>query len=159
VIRYLDKSLSFFVICCLAAIVLCIIWQIISRFIMADPSSWSEELARFLLIWTGVLGAAWTYRQGGHLGLSFFVGKASPAQQDKLYRLAHLCCLIFAAAVICPGGYKLVSLSLELGQTSPVMHLPIGYVYSVIPISGVLIALYASWFIYCGRPVDAPGGD
>ncbi len=59
----------------MAAIVLVVTWQVFSRFIIQSPSSFTEELSRFLLIWIGILGAAYAYKTKAHLGLDLFVEK------------------------------------------------------------------------------------
>ena len=46
-----------------------VVWQVLSRYLFVVPAAWTEELARFLLIWIGMLGAAYAYRQGSHLRL------------------------------------------------------------------------------------------
>ena len=61
------------------AIVTVVCWQVFSRFILRAPSSYTEELARFLLIWIGVLGASYAYRTKAHLGLDLFYQKMIPS--------------------------------------------------------------------------------
>jgi len=125
------------------AIVITVSWQVFSRFILADPSSFTEELSRFLLIWIGILGAAYAYKTKAHLGLDLFVGKMEGKQ--KLYALItiEVAVMIFASTVMVYGGSSLVAITLELKQISAALGVPIGYVYSIIPLSGVLITLFA----------------
>ncbi len=118
-------------------------WQVVTRFLLSQPSSFTEEIARFLLIWIGVLGAAYAYRKRAHLGLDLLTSKMPPAARRRADVVANLCCFGFAASVMVFGGIKLVALTLELRQTSAALQIPIGYIYTVIPISGVLICLYA----------------
>ena len=141
--KILDAILKPALVVLMVALVSAVSWQVISRYIFSSPSSWTEEVARFLLIWIGVLGAAYAFRTGVHLGLDVLPKKltGAPAQVLKMFTL--LMVLIFAVGVLVIGGFSLVSLTWELKQYSAVLGLPIALVYSVIPVAGVLICLYA----------------
>lgn len=141
--QVLDKALGYFLAFLMAAMVIDVSWQVITRFVLDEPSAYTEELARFLLIWIGILGAAYSFRKRAHLGLDLFVRKLEPQAQQRADVIANLCCLILSVLVFVYGGTKLVMLVLELGQTSAALGVPMGYVYSVLPISGVLICVYA----------------
>jgi len=127
----------------LLLITLAVIWQVVSRYVLDDPSSFTEEFARFLLIWLTLLGCAYAYRKNSHLGLDMFYTKASDTQQKVMYYIIHSCVALFAVCVMIIGGFSLMNMTEQLGQSSPVMGLDISTVYSVIPLSGVLITIYA----------------
>ena len=146
-IKLLDKILAVALVILMAAMVIDVTWQIFTRFLTDTPSSWSEELARFLLIWIGLLGAVWAYRTRAHLGLSYLVEKQSPERQKQLALFSYAASALFALSVMVYGGGNLVSLTLELNQYSPSLGWPIGYVYTVIPLSGIWITIYAVEFI------------
>lgn len=139
----LDKALGYFLAILMALMVVDVTWQVITRFILDAPSPYTEELARFLLIWIGLLGSAYAFRKRAHLGLDLFVSKLTLRSRRRADLMANLCCLVFAALVMVYGGLQLVLLTLELHQTSAALRVPIGYVYSVLPISGVLICVYS----------------
>lgn len=146
-IKVMDKILSFTLSTLMALMVLDVTWQIITRFFTDSPSSWSEEVARFLLIWIGLLGAAWAYRQRAHLGLSYLVEKFGQESQIKIAIFSYLMAVLFAISVMIYGGSQLVILTLELNQLSASLGIKIGYVYMIIPISGLMITLYALDFM------------
>jgi TRAP-type C4-dicarboxylate transport system permease small subunit len=139
----LDAILKPALILLMAAMVIAVSWQVISRYVFSSPSSWTEEVALFLLIWIGVLGAAYAFRMGVHLGLDVLPKKLTgmPALVLKWVTLAAV--VIFAVMVLIIGGGALVALTWELKQYSAVLGLPIAFVYSVIPLAGVLICVYA----------------
>ena len=142
-IKILDAILKNVLIVLMVVLVASVSWQVISRYGFSTPSSWTEEVARFMLIWIGVLGAAWAFRSGVHLGLDVLPKKLSgqPAQALKLFTV--LVIVIFSVSVLIIGGGSLVILTWELKQYSAVLGLPIAFVYSVIPVSGGLICFYA----------------
>lgn len=133
--------------------VLDVSWQVLSRFVLRDPSSVSEELARFLLIWIGMLGAAYAYRKYAHLGLDIVTARLEGSKKILAERFSDIVSLAFAAIIMVFGGLKIVLLTLELNQISPALEVKIGYVYSIIPISGLLICLFAVERIIYGRPL------
>lgn len=143
IVRILDAVLNSVLITLIVALVAAVSWQVISRYIFASPSSWTEEVARFLMIWVGLLGAAYAFRTGVHLGLDLLPNKLSgrSAQILKLFTLGAV--ILFSVAVMIIGGSNLVVLTWELRQYSAVLGLPMAFVYSVIPASGALICIYA----------------
>ncbi|MBU2917905.1 MAG: TRAP-type C4-dicarboxylate transport system permease small subunit [Psychrosphaera sp.] len=126
------------------AIVVTVSWQVFSRFILGSPSSYTEELSRYLLIWIGVLGAAYAYKTKAHLGLDLFVEKLPAELKNYALVLIEILVLLFATLVMVYGGLSLMILTLELKQTSAALGLQMGWVYSVIPLSGMLITLFAA---------------
>ena len=142
VLARIDRLLAAMLISLMAVLVLSILWQVLSRYVAGSPSSVTEELARFALIWTALLGASYGVRHRMHLGLNLFTEKL----QGNAKRYAELSMLaavaIFALCIMIIGGGRLVLLTWELNQTTAVTGLPVAIVYSVIPISGVLIVLY-----------------
>lgn len=143
VMARLDQVLGYLLALLMVIMVVDVTWQVITRFILDAPSPYTEELARFLLIWIGLLGAAYAFRKRAHLGLDLFVSKLELPARRRADLVANLCCLVFAALVMVYGGLQLVLLTLELHQTSAALRVPMGYVYSALPISGVLICVYA----------------
>lgn len=125
------------------AIVATATWQVVSRGVLDSPSSYTEELSRYLLIWIGILGAAYAYKTKAHLGLDLFVEKMAEDKQHKTRIVAELFVIFFALSVMVFGGSSLVSITLELNQISAALGVKMGLIYSVVPISGVLITLFA----------------
>lgn len=141
--RILDAVLKPALIGLVVLMVAAVSWQVISRYVFSAPSSWTEEIARFLLIWIGVLGAAYAFRTGVHLGLDVLPKKLSGMPQAALKHFSLSVVMLFSVTVLIIGGGSLVSLTWELRQYSAVLGLPMAFVYSVIPLAGLLICLYA----------------
>ncbi|WP_426359297.1 TRAP transporter small permease [Pseudocolwellia sp. HL-MZ19] len=143
IIRIIDKMLSISLMFLMVAIVFAVLWQVLSRYLLQSPSSGSEEIARFLLIWISLLGAAYSYRVKLHLGLDI-VTKRMPDKQQKLTAIfCHVVVLIFSLLVLVLGGSYLVLLTLNPIQISPALGIYIGYVYMVLPLTGFLMSAYA----------------
>lgn len=159
--KLVDSALRALLVALVVALVSSVAWQVMSRYLLSDPSPWTEELARFLLIWIGMLGASLAFRQRAHLGLELLPTKLKgvPASVLRFFTVAVIA--IFAATVLIAGGGNLVSLTWELRQYSAVLGMPIAWVYSVVPLTGVLIVFYC--LVQLLEPVDhdpiAPGKE
>jgi TRAP-type C4-dicarboxylate transport system permease small subunit len=149
--RRLDGVLALLLAALLAVIVLAVTWQVISRYVLGNASGWTEELARFLLVWVGLFGGALAYHRRLHLGIDLLPdylrrqsGKSSSyLPVTTLLRLIDGCVLVFAVAVLVVGGGALVALTLELEQFSPALGLPMAVVYLSLPASGVVMSISA----------------
>lgn len=139
----IDRLLELILGGLLALMVLDVTWQILTRFLPMSPSSYTEELARYLLVWIGILGAAYAYRKKSHIGIDLLTNALPPKSKLGVQLFAIAVCLFFAAAVMVFGGIQLVLLTFELKQMSAALNVPMGTVYSVIPLSGALICLFS----------------
>lgn len=141
----------------LVFLVLDVCWQVLTRFVLPEPSSYTEEIARFLLIWIGLLGAAHAYRQNMHLGIDFFVQKFDQSTQKKIRIFVLLSCAFFAISVFIVGGINLANITLQLKQHSAALGIKMGYIYFVLPITGGLILLYTGELLL--KTITETSGD
>lgn len=142
--RFFIRLLEWFTIALFAALVLDVLWGVISRYVPGiRPSDWTEELAVYLLVWVSLFGAAITYREYGHLGVDYFVAKLDPSAQRLVAVIVELAVLFFAGFALCFGGWRLVMDTLGANQLTPVLQWKIGYLYSVVPLSGVCFIAFA----------------
>ncbi|MDX1561375.1 MAG: TRAP transporter small permease [Gammaproteobacteria bacterium] len=141
--RLLDRILPNVLVLLLSAMVVAVTWQVVSRYLLASPSPWTEEVARFLLIWIGMLGAAYAFRTRMHIGLDLLPQKLTGVSAQLLRALTLGVVVLFAVTILIVGGLNLVLLTWELRQTSAALGLPVSIVYSVIPLSGLLIVFYS----------------
>lgn len=147
VTRGITRVLSVFLIVLMAIIVLDVTWQVITRFILKNPSSFTEELAGFLLIWIGVLGASYALYTKSHLGIDVLTYKLKGTKKQTIEVIVYSVVLLFALFVMVIGGIRLVGLTFTLNQVSAAMGIPMGYVYLVLPLSGVLMIYFSFIFI------------
>ena len=109
---------------------------------MNSASSYTEELARFLFIWIGILGAADASGQRIHLAIEILPPKLNIPNRVKLRIGINILIVIFSLTVLVIGGGNLVYINYELGQSSAALNLPLSYVYMVVPLSGTLVIGY-----------------
>ena len=148
---FVDAALERTLVVLVAAMVLNVVWQVATRFVLREPSAYTEELARFLLIWTGLLGACLAWRRRMHLAIRLF----GAAMADPPARWLQLVTLISSALlfvfVFIVGGGRLVWLSFELEQRSAALGWSLGYVYLAIPLSGLVLLVYILSDFFEGR--------
>ncbi|RNL95248.1 TRAP transporter small permease [Sinomicrobium pectinilyticum] len=140
--KKIDRLLGGFLVVLLAILVVAVLWQVFSRYILNAPSSVTEEIARFLLIWVGILGAAYCSGQQDHLAIEILPPRLKKADRMNLRIFINCLIMLFSILVFIIGGARLVYLNHILGQSSAALHLPLSYVYTVIPLSGVVILIY-----------------
>jgi len=140
--QQLNRFLGIFLAFLMALMTLDVLWGVFTRYVAGSQSSWTEELARFLLIWIGLLGAAYAAGQRMHLAIDLLPRRLDKAGRRRLQVVINVLVITFAATVMVVGGFRYVYLTLTLGQTSPALQIPMGYVYLIVPISGLLVILY-----------------
>ena len=140
--KTIDKILANFLVIIMAVMVLNVLWQVASRFILGSPSSFTDELARYLMIWVGILGAAYVSGRNMHVAIDVLPTRLSPPIQKRLMFIVRVLIILFCLLAMVIGGSRLVYITYVLGQNSPALQVPLAVVYAVIPISGLLIIYY-----------------
>ena len=139
----ITKVLSYLLIFMMVVIVLDVTWGVFTRFILKNPSTFTEELAGFLLIWIGLLGASYTYHEKAQHGIDTFTSKFTGTKKKVAEVATSVVVLMFGLIITVIGGLMLGNIIFTLKQISPAMGIPMGYVYSVLPITGVLFIYYS----------------
>jgi len=143
----IDSILEKILVFLLFIMLISVVWQVFSRYILKSPSTITDELSSFSLIWLGVLGAAYTTGQKLHLAINL-IPEALIKRKKKVYDgIVYAAIFLFGFAIMIIGGIRLCILSFQFEQTSAALHIPLGLIYLVIPISGILICYY-SLYIY-----------
>jgi TRAP-type C4-dicarboxylate transport system permease small subunit len=142
-----NKFLEWFLVAIFALLVLDVLFQVFSRYILGTSFTWTEEFARFSLIWMTILGAAYLNAKREHLSMDFIYEKLSDANKKKVAILIEVFIFLFALIVMVIGGGNLVYTTLHLEQLSGTLRIPLGYVYSIMPISGLLIMCFSMYHI------------
>lgn len=152
--KKIDKILELMLIITMSVLVIDVLWQVISRYVnkfTVSYYSWqmpakyyafTDELAGFLLIWVALLGASYVTGKKQHLAIDLISNKLTEKNRVFLFKFINILILIFAFGVLVVGGSWLVYSRFYLGQVSASLEIPIGFVYLVLPLSGVLTCYY-----------------
>lgn len=138
----IDSVLGKTLVLIMSVMVINVLWQVFTRFVTGNPSSFTDELARYLMIWIGVLGAAYVSGRNLHVAIDILPLRQSKKAQKKLKIIVTILIILFVFFAFVIGGSRLVYISYVLGQQSPALQLPLALVYLIIPISGLLIMYY-----------------
>lgn len=140
--KSLDRLLE--VICCLILTVMVAVscWQVISRYVVGRPSTITEELLRFMLVWISMLGMAYVAGKQQHISLTLLVDKVSARMRQWWMIVLQLTFVAFSVWILIIGGIKISAISML--QISPALGVPMGQVYYALPLSGALIIIYSA---------------
>lgn len=150
-----DRFLEYTLATLMALMLLSVVWQVVTRYFLGDPSSFTDELARYLLIWIGMLGGAYASGKNMHLAIDLLPAKLIGKNKYRLMIFIYILIILFVAATFVIGGIRLVYITYTLGQTSAAMQIPLAYVYSILPIAGLLMIVYKIRDIIRLNPEDS----
>ncbi|WP_319530505.1 TRAP transporter small permease [uncultured Cohaesibacter sp.] len=134
---YIELSLSWITSGMLVMLVALAIWQVFTRYVLKTPALFTEELLRFSMIWMALLGAAYAFGIKEHLSLGILPDMLTGRKRKALVLFNDLVVLSFAFFILFLGGMRAVESSMN--QFSPILRLPMGQVYYILPITAVLI--------------------
>ena len=134
--KVLDAVMRFLMAVAMLALVAGGTWQIFSRWILKDPSTFTDEFLRYVLIWASLIGSAYCFYRDEHLSLDLVKDRVKGPVAIALTVFIEAAILFFVIYVFVFGGMKL---ALNATNYSSVMRLPFKFLYAILPISGVFI--------------------
>ena len=141
---FMDKigKVEYFLVAVMIAVMAIVNFlQVVFRYVIEGSLPWSEELLRFLFVWTTFLGAGIGVRKGAHLGLTIIVNNLPPKLKKFVVFVNYLICIVFSA-IIGMLGLSIVSMQAEFNVRSSAMVLPMYWISLAIPVSFALIILH-----------------
>jgi TRAP-type C4-dicarboxylate transport system permease small subunit len=125
--------------------------QVVFRYFLSDSLIWSEEVARYALIWSSMIGAAVAYRHGSHVAVTDIVVRLPRALQALTVRVVHL--LIFGfAALLGWQSWALTLRSFARHEVTAALQIDIAWVQLALATGAALIAVVALEAIWRGPP-------
>ena len=135
----IDRAIEILIMVVMAAMSVIVLWQVITRFILGHPSVWTEEVAKYLMVWIGFLAGAMGLKYGTHLGLTLLMEHLhSPGGKLALELLLTLLCAGVGALILIYGWQFMLTGAKKLASAIPI---PMSYVYAVVPLSGAVVLL------------------
>ncbi len=137
----LDKILEVILSIMVILMVFGCVYQIFTRFVLQNPSDWTEEFVKYVLIWTTMLGVPYAYGRDKHISIGFVTGTFTPKglAMDKIFN--DILILLISVVIMIAGGIMVTSNA--AGQVSAALQIPMQVYYSGVPVSGVLMVLYS----------------
>jgi TRAP-type C4-dicarboxylate transport system permease small subunit len=142
--RLTDLALSLG--CALLALICCLgLWQVLTRFILSQPSSWTEEVMRRLLIWCVMLGVVVAFRRGALVSVDLMLRTSRGAWRRFVRLLIAGVSLLFLAVIVWYG----IDLAWRVRfQTFASIELSMAWAYAALPVGALLsiVAVLAQYF-------------
>lgn len=136
----LNKIMEVVCIFLFAAMTVVGTYQIVTRYVFSAPSTMSEELLTYMFTWMALLAAAYVFGKRDHMRMSFFAEKFPERTQIMISIISEVIVIVFTALVLIYGGIAITKLTMT--QKSASLHIPMGYIYSILPICGVVTVIY-----------------
>lgn len=136
--QVLDTVMRFLMAVAMFALLVFGTWQIFTRWVLGNPSTFTDELLRYILIISGMIGSAYCFYRDEHLALTLVTDKAKGPFKVALNVFIEACILFFVIYVFIYGGWKL---AMTATNYSSVMRIPMKVLYLIEPLCGILIVL------------------
>lgn len=137
----LNKALNLLAGVSLTAMVVLTTYQVITRYVFNSPSTWSEELVGYLFAWSTMFGAAIVSGERGHMNIPILVDSFKPPMRKAFHIFSEIIAFLFSATILVFGGVQVSQLA--MGQQTSSLGVAVGVFYWVMPVCGVLMALYS----------------
>lgn len=138
--KVLNSILKVVIVVLFAAMVIIGTYQIVTRYFFNKPSTVSEELLTYSFAWMALFATAYVFGKRDHMRMAFLADKVTGKARLALEVIIEFLVLVFAAIVMVYGGFSIVKLTMS--QVTASLGVSMGYIYSVLPISGIFIVLY-----------------
>lgn len=138
----IDKIIQVLSTIIMGVMVIAVCWQVITRYILNNPSTVTEEALRYLLIWVTMVYA---YGRRKHLAITALSKRLSFKGQKILDIFVQAMVILFCVVVMIGGGTRLVNTAAD--QLSAALQLPMPLIYASVPVGAILFIFYALIFI------------
>lgn len=153
---FTDRLLQAGLVLCFTLLSACVLWQVFSRYVLNDPSTFTEEVSRFAIIWLSLLGTAYACGRLEHMAYDMWASRLSGRALLHHMRGVAFIVLAFATAVFVYGGGRLVLRAREVEQLSAALEVPMAWVYACIPLAGVCMVVYQLAILAAPERFQAP---
>ena len=137
----LDSFLTNLLIILMSVMVLSTLLQVFARFINLNVP-FTEELTIYAMMWVTLFGSAYAFGLRKHIAIDALISIIDDSLKWKLEIVIELLVAVFAILILILGGSWFTYITFKLGQLSPVIEIPKGWVYLALPVSGLIILIY-----------------
>jgi len=152
----LERTLDVLTGAAVAVMVVALSYQVFGRYVLGHTPSWSEELARYLMVWLTMLGSAAALRSGGHIAVTTLTD-ALPPNARRVALVVRDVALVCTCGILAWWGLGFARLNAT--QESAGMEIPMSIPYAALPVGAVLIALLVLLARLAGAPAAIHGEE
>lgn len=140
--RKLDTIDILISVTALAILVLVVSLQVFCRYVLQNSLDWTEELARYLLIWSVLFGCSYAMKEDAHLEMSILRSMAGPHMKKVIHIFSCLMCLVFCIIMLNAGIESIENIRWS-EQTTPAMQIPAWIIWLAMPLGFALMGIHA----------------
>jgi len=129
----------------LSTMAVVVLLQVIFRYVLNFPLFWTEEFARYCLVWSSLLGSAVAVKRGRHIAVTIFMERFPPALRRGLTIIALISVAVILTIILW-GGIQLVAIT--RAQISPALRVSMSIPYLAVPVGAALMLLHTIVFIF-----------
>lgn len=137
----LDKVITAVCVVFFIAMVILTTYQVVTRYVFNSPSSVSEVLTRYLFVWLILLSATYVFGQRDHICITALKNMFTGTSLKIVNIFGECVIIVFSVLILIYGGGSITSINMV--QYDSILKIPTGVIYSIIPVSGVLIVFYS----------------
>ena len=115
-------------------------YQIVTRYFFNRPSTVSEELLTYSFTWMALLASAYVFGKRDHMRMGFLADKITGNTRKILETIIELLVMLMVGGIMVYGGSSIMKLTMT--QKTASLGIPMGVIYTILPVSGVLILFY-----------------
>ncbi|CAB1075684.1 hypothetical protein D1AOALGA4SA_3497 [Olavius algarvensis Delta 1 endosymbiont] len=141
----LNRITEIILVVVLSAMAVVVLLQVVFRYVLNFPLFWTEEFARYCLVWSSLLGSAVAVKRGQHIAVTIVVERV-PAGARRVMKMITLISVIVILAIILWGGIQLVAIT--RAQISPALRVSMSVPYLAVPVGAALMLLHTLGFLY-----------
>lgn len=138
--KTVSKVVLFVLMIVMVLLVYATVAQVFARFVLNNPSSYTEELSIYALIWATMIGSAYGFMENKHMSLLLVKEKLEGTRTGTVIHFVVDGVILFFAIFVMVWGGSMLSMQ-NADQVTNILRLPMNIVYSIVPICGVLIAI------------------
>ncbi len=139
--QVIDVTLSSLCVIIFALVVIIGTYQITTRYFFNKPSTVSEELLTYSFTWMALLASALVFGKRDHMRMGFLADKLTGTPRKILEIVIELLVMLLSGSVLVYGGATIMQLTMT--QVTASLGIPMGIVYTVVPLSGIIIVFYS----------------
>lgn len=115
-------------------------YQIVTRYFFNSPSTVSEELLTYSFTWMALLASAYVFGKRDHMRMGFLADKVTGTARKVLETVIELLVILTVGSIMVYGGFSIMNLTMT--QVTASLGIPMGIIYAILPVSGILIVVY-----------------
>lgn len=144
--KNVDRVVALSCIALLGVMTILVTYQVVVRYVFSAPSAISEVLSRYLFVWLVLIGGAYVFGLSEHMNIAIVREHMKPKTGVAVQMFTELCIFLFAYGVMVLGGFN--KTAGQMNQLDSALQIPMGVIYSALPISGCLIVFYSIYNEY-----------